>query len=353
MLPALTRPQLMESHNDSHFKAYAMPVVIMPGPRSPANLPDLVRTAFAKARSAGDLSYFPTQVTTLLVGTIPLRFSPALANKPRAPPASPSQKPADPFANPPPSLHLCPLGPAHYLVLNKFAIVPEHFILATNEFKPQSHVLEEADLGATLACIGAYEGHGHAAGLFAFFNGGEHSGASQPHRHLQMLPVARMRDGLEEHSAWNLLADEADQLQRAPFVAFTETISLNTSPADLHEKYLKLYRRACRAVAAQTGLAWDGPEPPAEGEALISYNLAMTKNTIVVLPRLAEGAAVAERSGEPVGRLALNGTLLAGTALVKMESEWEALKDDPRGLADALRAIGIPREEFDGKAQKL
>lgn len=49
------------------------------------------------------------------------------------------------------------LGPAHFLVLNKFAVVPEHFILATTEFKPQTHILESSDLEATLACIEAYE----------------------------------------------------------------------------------------------------------------------------------------------------------------------------------------------------
>lgn len=41
--------------------------------RAPSNLPDLVRTAFARARAAGDLTFFPTQVALLRVNGIPVR----------------------------------------------------------------------------------------------------------------------------------------------------------------------------------------------------------------------------------------------------------------------------------------
>ncbi|POR36316.1 Uncharacterized protein TPAR_03485, partial [Tolypocladium paradoxum] len=217
--------------------------------KAPVNLPELVATTFAKARLDGALHYFPTQVTILPVGSIPfqLRFSPALANKPKGPPPDASSPrpptPADPFAHPPPGLFIASLGPAHYLVLNKFAVVPEHFILATTAFRPQTHVLEAADLDATRACIRAYAAAG-GGGLFAFFNCGQHSGASQPHRHVQLLPVARMRDGLDASAggAWHVLAERADR-DSAPFVAFSERVSMDMPSADLHAAYLRLYRR--------------------------------------------------------------------------------------------------------------
>lgn len=41
--------------------------------KAPANLPGLVRATFAKARSDGELHYFPTQVAILRVGSIPVR----------------------------------------------------------------------------------------------------------------------------------------------------------------------------------------------------------------------------------------------------------------------------------------
>jgi ATP adenylyltransferase len=91
------------------------------------------------------------------------------------------------------------------LVLNKFPIIAEHFILATKPNKRQTHVLEQEDLEATYACLKAWE-NSNQTSLFAFFNSGEHSGASQPHRHLQFLPVENMRES-DATRGWDLLID--------------------------------------------------------------------------------------------------------------------------------------------------
>lgn len=47
----------------------------MPRIRAPSNLPELVKSTFTKARSEGDLHYFPTQVTVLNVDSIPVSLS--------------------------------------------------------------------------------------------------------------------------------------------------------------------------------------------------------------------------------------------------------------------------------------
>jgi len=72
-------------------------------------------------------------------------------------------------------------------------------------------LLEQDDLEATYACLKAWTenkaGHdGQPKRLFAFFNSGEHSGASQPHRHLQFLPVESIED--DESEGWELLMDQ-------------------------------------------------------------------------------------------------------------------------------------------------
>lgn len=64
------------------------------------------------------------------------------------------------------------------LVLNKYPVIPHHFILATKSNKEQTHMLEANDLVATHACLRSWEDGGEG-GLFAFFNSGDHSGASQ------------------------------------------------------------------------------------------------------------------------------------------------------------------------------
>ncbi|CAM1505208.1 Fc.00g108450.m01.CDS01 [Cosmosporella sp. VM-42] len=332
--------------------------------KAPSHLPELVKSAFARARSEGDLHYYPTQVTILQVNNIPfqLRFSPALANKPKAPPQDPEKphKVFNPFAEPSPALKITDLGPSHFLVLNKFAIVPEHFILATTDFKPQTHVLEQADLEATFACIEAYDAArteeektapgGETSGgdgLYAFFNCGQHSGASQPHRHIQLLPIARIKDGLdslEREITWSLLADRLTT-QSAPFRTFAEKIKLGMSGEELHSVYLRLYRQACQAVAARPGLVIHEGEAPADGKTWISYNMAMTKDTLVVCPRIAEGAHILSQHGDVLGTLSLNGTVLAGTALVKNEVEWKALSKNPEELLRVLRGIGLPSDE--------
>lgn len=213
-------------------------------------------------------------------------------------------------------------------MLNKFAVVPEHFILATTAFLPQTHVLQQADLEATLAAIEAY-GKGE---LFAFFNCGPFSGASQPHRHLQLLPVARMKDGLE--GEWSVLADGLDS-SPAPFATFAERFGGEISGVELYETYLRLYRQAVRAVKGDIDV-------DTTGEAAISYNMAMTGEMLVLMPRVADGAKIVNKAGETVGLLSLNGTVLAGTALVKSEAEWNALRDDPGALLKILAAIGLP-----------
>lgn len=233
-------------------------------------------------------------------------------------------------------------------MLNKFAIVPEHFLLITRTFKQQTHLLGADDLAAAHACIRAYHDHeGRGQELFVFFNSGEHSGASQPHRHLQLLPVDKMRDGLAEAGGadWTVLADrladgdkEGSVSAELPLATFAERIASDVEPEALRSAYVRLYRRACAAAGLDKSelgdLAADGV--PAK----ISYNLGMTRNSLVVCPRVAEGDVVRSRDGEEVGRLALNGTVLAGTALVKSEAEWDALRADPGQLRRVLGKIG-------------
>lgn len=265
---------------------------------------------------------------------------------------------------------VAPLAPSHNLVLNKFAIVPEHFILATQAFKEQTHLLERDDLEVAWGCIQAYhhynnrlngeegfeaiagEGTDGALGketgeLYVFFNSGPASGSSQPHRHIQMLPVNRMREGLDTHedAAWRVLADSlvrGDVRARVPFQTFAERIGEGT---DLLAVYLGLYRRACEAVLGSA------VETDERGEARVDYNLAMTRDAMVIVPRVAEGTTVsvaAEGGRREVGTLALNGTVLAGTALVKTQEEWDALRAEPEQLLELLGRIGVPNVQAPG-----
>lgn len=232
------------------------------------------------------------------------------------------------------------------MVLNKFAIVPEHFLLITQTFKPQTHLLEADDLAATYACIRAYEEE--EDGLFAFFNCGKHSGASQAHRHVQFLPVSRMRDGLAGEAGWEVLADRlvGANPPQLPFATFSERLNENMTPDELRTVYVRLYFEACKAANANTTIqtAWQEAQRGEGVEAAISYNLAITRTAMVLCPRTGEGGAVLDAQGNEVGKLAVNGTVLAGTALVKSEAEWAALRRDEGQLQRILGAMGIKPE---------
>ncbi|KAH8815908.1 Ap4A phosphorylase-like protein II [Xylogone sp. PMI_703] len=311
----------------------------------PKDLPNLVREKFYKAKEDSSLTYYPTQVSILRFDTLAnntfdiqetqfqIRYSPVLAQKPKATKPDGPQKPLNPFLNPPPSLYVTEVPPAHYVVLNKFAIVPEHFILATKEFKLQTDLLEEDDLGAAYTCLATYRAEGKE--LFGFFNSGEHSGASQPHRHIQFLPVDSMYEGLKADE-WKPLID---RLTTEPKPA---PIPKDATSDMIHRIYLKMHEQARHAMQQYLTSHSEGDLNEAvDGSPPMSYNLGFTDTTLVLCPRIAEGIKIPSETGESLGPVALNGTLLAGTLLVKSDAEWNALKNDEAKLKDILTAIGI------------
>ena len=293
-----------------------------------------------------------------------LRYCPALAKKPKPSPAesgdgTTNRKP-DPFENPPADLLVTALPiqePSHNLVLNKYPVIANHSIIATKTSKPQTDVLEEDDLALTHACLGAWaEGNSHdpPRRLFAFFNSGEHSGASQPHRHLQFLPFEDMADATSSQDGWSLLVDRMNhpfpdrpQLLHnpsLPFRHYAQRIPPLSSSAELHQTYLALYHTAVQAVQDFNlePSTKDTSETKDLTTAAISYNLAMTVDMMAICPRRSEAASVPSSDGE--GSVAINGTILAGTLMVKDQVEWDSLRQDPNLLSDVLSTIGFPIE---------
>jgi ATP adenylyltransferase len=64
---------------------------------------------------------------------------------------------------------------------------------------------------------------------------------------------------------------------------------------------------------------------------------------MAIIPRRAEGLIIPsdENEHETIGPIALNGTVLAGTLLVKDESEWKSLRRNESQLTKILDAIGF------------
>ena len=76
-------------------------------------------------------------------------------------------------------------------LLNKYNVVPHHLLIITRHFESQESALTQADFQALWTCLAEYDSLG-------FYNSGESAGASQPHKHLQTVPLP-MHDQLEIH----------------------------------------------------------------------------------------------------------------------------------------------------------
>lgn len=303
------------------------------------------------------------------------RFCPALAKKPqRDGPPKKATKKVDPFENPMADLLIGSIprqSPSHILVLNKYPIIPNHFILATKSNKQQTHILEEDDVAMTYDCLKEWS----PGRLFAFFNSGEHSGASQAHRHVQFLPVEDIKRDVHDET-WSLLIDKITEqtistaigtlilnsclvhsllllLTNAgepragnrdmPFTYFSSRLPSNPSSKELYNIYTKLYEASAMAIEHFIEQNPDQLElhSTVEGALPISYNMGMTKECMVICPRKREGKMIQRDDGSDIDFVALNGTVLAGTLMVKNEELWHLVSRDPKRLDEVLQAIGI------------
>lgn len=121
-----------------------------------------------------------------------LRYCEALWHKVAVAPKNGSQAPEkqNPFLPPEPELTLASLGSTHKLIFNKYCVVPLHTLIISNQFVPQTAPLNLDDFGACAEATRIVRDTPGAEteGWLLFYNSGEHSGATQPHRHVQMIP---------------------------------------------------------------------------------------------------------------------------------------------------------------------
>lgn len=79
-------------------------------------------------------------------------------------------------------LYVDDITPTHVCLLNKFNIVDHHILIITRAFEDQTMLLTLADFEALGLALLEIDG-------LAFYNGGPPAGASQKHKHLQVVPL--------------------------------------------------------------------------------------------------------------------------------------------------------------------
>jgi len=291
-------------------------------PLVPANLPTLVAQAYAKALAAGDLIFTPSAATRdLRINNVVYRarFCPSLQRKPTPEKVSVSSSKSNPFLPPQPGLLIASI-PDCNLVLNRYPIIPQHFLLCTAAFEPQTEPLRQQDLAAVYDVLRTWEDM-PGERLYGFFNSGPASGASQLHRHVQFFPIPSERGALPfDRSGDEERKDgEVWTHPHLPFLAFCIRFSKSAGVAEMVMAY-GILRRRCEDTLGER----------------CSYNMGITREWIALAPRVSENGG-----REGVG---INGTILAGEVMAKRDEDWEFFTEQG-GLETVLNRIGIVADD--------
>lgn len=205
----------------------------------------------------------------------------------------------NPFLPPDPDLLVSKLPPRHIGVLNKFNVIRHHLLIVTRAFEAQDVPLTPGDFVALLTCMTEIDGLG-------FYNGGTVAGASQTHKHLQLVPLP-LGNG-PRPSPLDSVIDRSlpvGELTRIPAFDFRHAVIplaggrlSSHDSAELHG----FYCRACAAVGVH-----DETQP---------YNMLVTRRWMLLVPR----------SREHWHGVSLNALAFAGSLLVRNRTELERLE---------------------------
>lgn len=93
----------------------------------------------------------------------------------------------DPFLDPDPELTIGPVGTSHILILNKYCVLPRQLLLVSNGFQSQDEPLRFTDFCGLASTLKELKKSRDAGEHIVFYNCGRASGASQAHKHIQIV----------------------------------------------------------------------------------------------------------------------------------------------------------------------
>ena len=216
-----------------------------------------------------------------------------------------------PFLHPDPDLLVGSLS-AHNIILNKYPVTSHHILLCTKEFHTQEEHLTPADLSALECCARhAYP----STGALCFYNCGLVSGASQGHKHVQIVPA--------------IISEPGFPAQRYFLDAIADALpaSARTVPGlGFRHAFRKFAEDECGWEKAYSDLLAQAGVPTTEdGKAAQSYNLVCTHRWMFVVPRSCESAVVPRVDGSS-HEMSVNSLGFAGSFLVKDPMDVEAIR---------------------------
>ncbi len=207
------------------------------------------------------------------------------------------------------ALFVADAGARHVCLLNKFNVVDHHLLIVTRDFVHQDRPLDPDDFSAWWRCLVEYDSLG-------FYNGGVRAGASQPHRHLQLIPLPLHDSGPRIPTEPILDLDcprprffPSDD--RVPFdhalvrVPTEDDSSAQRMGNALHRWYVEMLDLTCIAASRQPDGLFSG-----------AYNLLLTRQWMLLVPRRHEHFA----------GISLNAMAFAGAFLAHDHQQRDALR---------------------------
>jgi ATP adenylyltransferase len=213
----------------------------------------------------------------------------------------------NPFLPYDPDLFVADISATHIALLNKFNVIDHHLLIVPRRFASQDTLLELADFEALLACMAEFDSLG-------FYNGGVAAGASQRHKHLQMVPLPLAAEGPALPIAPLLASARIDgAVGTVPGLAFAHAFAplvLSGARAPglattAHARYLALLDAVgVRAIEVNGQAQPSGP-----------YNLLVTPLGMLLVPR----------SAECVEGISVNTLGFAGSFFVRNEAQMRTV----------------------------
>ena len=195
-------------------------------------------------------------------------------------------------------LEIDSIGNSHQLILNKYPVQLGHVLLITNEWKEQNGWLDIKDWEAIK------EVNKDTSGLW-FFNSGPLAGASQPHRHIQLL----RRDPSElscPREKWILALNNLNYKNEK----FSKNIILKKFSKSLNEENIhEIYKD----LSYNLGLG----DPRNDKKPKYPYNLIFTDRWMIII----------KRKTDNLFGISINALGFAGYILVTENSDIKYLRE--------------------------
>jgi ATP adenylyltransferase len=239
-------------------------------------------------------------------------------------------KSVNPFLPPEKDLIVADLTDTHLAVLNKFNVVEHHLLIVTRSFEDQDTLLTLRDFEALRLCMAEFNSLG-------FYNGGREAGASQKHKHLQMVPLPLAAEGpavpIEPLLEKAGLRGELCTIPAFSFLhSFVRLVpGIARDPATAAKTSFALYGRMLQSVGLNT------PDTSRLTVQSMPYCFLVTREWMLLVPR----------SKELFDDISLNSLAYAGSLFVRDEEQLARLK--AFGPMKALAGAAVEKSVQEGK----